>query len=55
MTQLLVIDAASVRLSAQTGDPLALQQVSLHIAAGERIAVDPVKAGLAGAQPAAPQ
>ena len=39
MTQLLAIDAASVRLSAQTGDPLALQQVSLHIAAGERIAL----------------
>jgi len=39
MRQLLAIDAASVRLSAQTGDPLALQQVSLHIAAGERIAL----------------
>ncbi|NBS03431.1 MAG: ATP-binding cassette domain-containing protein, partial [Rhizobiales bacterium] len=39
VTQLLVIDAASVRLSAQTGDQLALQQVSLRIAAGERIAL----------------
>ena len=39
MTQLVAIEAASVRLSAQTGAQLALQQVSLRIAAGERIAL----------------
>lgn len=37
--RLVAIEAASVRLSAQTGNQLALQQVSLRIAAGERIAL----------------
>jgi tungstate transport system ATP-binding protein len=37
--ELLSVNAASVRLSAQTGSQLALTQVSLRIAAGERIAL----------------
>ena len=39
MRELLNIHAASVRLSAQTGAQLALNEVSLRIAAGERIAL----------------
>jgi len=37
--ELLSVHAASVRLSAQTGAQLALREVSLRIAAGERIAL----------------
>ena len=37
--ELLFVDAASVRLSAQTGAQLALDGVSLRIGAGERIAL----------------
>ena len=39
MTELVALDAVSVRLSAHTGAQLALNQVSLRIAAGERIAL----------------
>ena len=42
----------AVRLGAEHAQGI---EVLSGLAAGERIAVDPVKAGLAGAQPAAPQ